>query len=227
MDRTIDLIKRILTCFEQSSQNINYNKIYIYNDGPAVNGNRIEQITVSFGITEWGNLKKLVQDYVDRKGSYSSTLGKYLPDIGVKSLVKNKEFIDTLKLAGKEDKIMQECQERMFSSIYITPALAWCEKNKLTLPLSKLVVSDSYLHSGSILTLLRNKFTETVPVNGGDEKKWISEYCRVRREWLKTHTNKILNNTVYRMDFMQSQIINDNWHLDKFPLNANGVKIIS
>jgi chitosanase len=228
MDKNIDLIKRILTCFEQSSQTIKYDKIYMWNDGPSVEGKRIKQITVSFGITEWGgSLKKLINEYSQQKGIYSSTLSKYASQLEVKSLITEKEFVDTLSTAGREDIIMQKCQDKIFIETYIQPALAWCDKNKLTLPLSKLVVADSFLHSGGILPFLRNRFAESVPSNGGDEKKWIQEYCRVRRDWLKTHENKILNNTVYRVDFMQTQVINDNWNLEKFPVIANGVKIIS
>jgi len=53
MDK-ISLIKKVLVSFEQSSTSIKYDKLYFWNDGP----NKIKQITVSFGITEWGNLKK-------------------------------------------------------------------------------------------------------------------------------------------------------------------------
>lgn len=223
MERVSTLIRKILTCFEQSSTEIKYDKIYLWNDGP----NKTKQITVSFGITEWGNLKKLISSYNARDGKYRKILERYADKIGKISLVNEKEFIDTLSLAGKTDPVMRECQDNIFDSVYIQPALAWCERNNLILPLSKLVIADSYLHSGSILPFLRNSFSEKVPANGGDEKKWIQEYCRVRRQWLATNSNKILNNTVYRVDFMQTQVINDNWNLDKFPVVANGVKIIS
>ena len=54
------LIKKILLAFEQSSTNIKYDKIYTFEDGP----NDIKQITVSFGVTEYGNLKKMIKDYL-------------------------------------------------------------------------------------------------------------------------------------------------------------------
>ena len=53
------LIKKILLAFEQSSSTIKYDKVYVYEDGP----NDIKQITVSFGVTEYGNLKKLIKSY--------------------------------------------------------------------------------------------------------------------------------------------------------------------
>jgi chitosanase len=223
MSTEVALIKRVLTCFEQSSERIKYDKIYLLEDGP----NDIKQITVSFGITEWGNLKKLLELYRDNDGKYASILNTYRDRVGRVSLVSEKQFIDTLSLAGKEDPVMQKCHDLMFESIYITPALEWCNKNQLILPLSKLVIADSYLQSGSILAFLRNRFSEKVPVNGGDEKEWIKSYCNVRREWLQTHSRKILNKTIYRMDFMKEQIINDNWYLKKFPIVANGVKLLA
>lgn len=212
-------IKKVLLGFEQSSTQIKYDTFYYYNDGP----NKIKQITVSFGITEFGNLKKLVEDYL-AKGGKVSKLKDYLPKIGKEQLVNDYDFIVLLKEACKED-IMKVCQEEAFDNFYIKPAFAWCDKNKLVLPLSKLVISDSYLQSGSILTFLRNRFSEKVPVNGGDEKKWIQSYVNVRHDWLKTHENKILNNTVYRMNFMKDLISKDDWNLSQSQYNANGVII--
>ena len=68
-------------------------------------------------------------------------------------------FISLLKESGS-DPVMQICQDKAFDDMYITPAYDFCFKNKLELNLSKLVISDSYLHSGSILPFLRNSFSE-------------------------------------------------------------------
>jgi len=122
---------------------------------------------------------------------------------------------------------MQACQEKAFNDMYITPAYAWAGKNKFTKNLSKLVICDSFLQSGSILSLLRNKFTEKVPVDGGNEETWIKSYIKARRNWLATHSRVALHKTVYRMDFMETRISLDDWDLDQFPMNANGVKIVS
>ncbi len=95
---------------------------------------------------------------------------------------------------------------------------------KFTTPLSLMAIQDSILHSGSMMDFLLNRFAESKPSSGGDEKQWIEDYCRVRRAWLYGKGG-ILRNTVYRMDFMQAQISKNNWDL-KTPLYANGVKII-
>jgi chitosanase len=64
-------------------------------------------------------------------------------------------------------------------------------------------------------------------VNGGNEKVWVESYCKARRSWLANHSRKILNKTVYRMDFMIDRIEKGDWELTQSPFNANGVKIIS
>lgn len=220
MNNYISLIKKVLLVFEQSSTTIKYDKVYLWNDGP----NKCKQITLSFGTTEYGNLKELVNTYCLMRGRLSSELSKFVSDIGSKPLADNTKFIELLKQAGS-DPVMQMVQDRAFDDMYIQPAMRWCDKSKLVLPLSRLVAADSYLHSGSILMSLRNKFPEKLPSLGGNEKKWVESYCIVRRDWLATHTRKILNNTVYRMDFMQDLIEKNDWNLDKGNYVANGVKI--
>ena len=216
------LIKKILLAFEQSSTSIKYDKVYVYEDGP----NNVKQITVSFGVTEYGNLKKLIKSYCFKNGKYSQEFTSYIPSIGVKSLVKNTEFITLLKESAS-DPVMQETQEEAYEEMYINPAYAFCDKNNFKEELSKLVICDSYLQSGSILSLLRNMFSERPPINGGDEKIWIESYCKARRNWLANHSRTILNKTVYRVDFMLDRIKKGDWSLSQSPFVANGVKIPS
>jgi len=214
------LIKKILLAFEQSSTTIKYNQIYKYDDGP----NDIKQITVSFGITEYGNLRNFIKSYVFSGGVHSKFFSDYIDKIGRVSLVHDDAFVGKLKEAASDPK-MQECQEKAYDEMYIDPAYAFCEKNGLVKNLSKLVVADSYLHSGSILSALRNSFSESVPVNGGNEQKWIECYCKARKTWLANHSRKILHNTVYRMDFMINRIEKGDWDLTQSPFVANDVKI--
>lgn len=216
------LIKQILLAFEQSSTSIKYDKIYVMKDGPK----NIEQITVSFGVTEFGNLKTLMKSYVDAKGKFASDFTKYMNQVGKTPLAGDTKFIELLKAAGK-DPVMQQCQEAAYESMYIAPAMKWCEKNKFNLNLSKLVIADSFLQSGSILMSIRNKFAENLPLVGGNEKKWIESYCIVRKDWLATHSKKILNKTIYRMNMMLDLIEREDWNLSAPRYVANGVKITS
>lgn len=219
---TIDFIKQVLLAFEQSRTFIKYDAVYLLKDGP----DDIEQVTLSFGLTEFGNLKKFIRQYCLENGKFAKQLNEFIPLIGdIKTpLASNKEFISLLKQAGS-DPVMQQCQEKTFHEMYIAPSQLWCQTNKLTLPLSQLVVADSYLHSGSILNTIRNMFSEPVPARGGREQVWIENYCRCRRNWLSGHSRQILRKTTYRMDFMLGKIREGDWKLEKIPCYANGVKI--
>ena len=216
------LIKKILLAFEQSSTKIKYDQVYKYDDGP----NDIKQVTLSFGITEWGNLRKFIKDYIFAGGEHAKFFSDYVEKIGRVSVVHDDAFVNKLKEAAS-DPIMQACQEKAYEEMYIDPAYGFCSKNGLNENLSKLVVADSYLHSGSILSALRNSFKESVPVNGGDERVWVESYVKARKNWLANHSRKILHNTVYRMDFMLDRIEKGDWELTQSPFIANDVKITS
>ena len=84
---------------------------------------------------------------------------------------------------------MAEAQNEQFNKAYLEPAFNWFTKNGFTLPLSFLVISDSYLHSGGIREALRSKFRESPPANGGDEKAWVRSYVEARHNWLSNHSN--------------------------------------
>ena len=87
-------------------------------------------------------------------------------------------------------------------------------------PLSLLVIYDSFVHSGGILSFLRKKFPARLPSAGGDEKTWINSYVVARKEWLKGKGG-LLAKTIYRMNTFLDAITKDNWGIDQ-PLLANG-----
>jgi chitosanase len=208
---TKNKIQRILNYIESGSQNGNYAAISLYKDGP----NQIKQIT--FGksqTTEWGNLNKLISLYVEKDGKFADELKPYLQKIGKVSLVGDANLLSLLKGSGL-DPIMQESQDEFFDEHYWKPAVKWFESNKFTLPLSMLVIYDSFIHSGSILTFLRNKFSASIPSKGGDEKEWITSYLNVRHEWLKNHSNPILRKTIYRTRDMLAAVEKENWDLEQ------------
>lgn len=213
-------IKKVINVFEMGTTDIQYPKIYIYKDGPG----KIRQITLSFGITEYGNLAKLVSLYVEKGGKYADELKPYIPKIGKKPLVNDERFKQLLIAASKEDELMRDAQNEIYDSVYWDKAYRWFKANGFTHPLSMAVIMDSMIHSGSILPFLRNRFKENTPAKGGDEKKWIQEYVKVRRAWLANHSNPILRNTVYRADFFKAQFAKNNWDFD-CPLTAHGKKV--
>ena len=213
-------IQKIVNVFESGTPNGDYGCISLYEDGP----NGIKQVTYGKSqTTEWGNLSQLVKLYINNNGKFSDQLIKYSDTIGRTSLVNDKNFISILKEASK-DPIMRESQDSFFDTHYWEPAKKWFDKNGFKSNLAMLVIYDSFIHSGSILKFLRERFAEKVPVNGGDEKAWIEQYCQTSLSWLNNHSNPILRKTNYRVvDFIRAMEKND-WDLGQEFL-ANGTKI--
>jgi len=197
-------IMEILNVFETGSKKGNYAAISIFKDGP----NDMRQITYGRSqTTEYGNLKELIQNYVDADGKYSKDLEEYVEKIGKRpSLERNSTFKDLLRKAGK-DPVMHQVQDKL-----------WFEEHNFDHPLSMLVVYDSYIHSGGILSFLRKKFKATPK----DEKEWIKQYVNTRHDWLRTHRRPILRKTIYRTNLFKSLIREDNWDMSK-SFRAQGI----
>lgn len=216
-----NLMRKVINCFEMGRTVAKNDVIYIYRDGP----NSVRQITLSWGITEYGNLRKLIQNYIAVGGEYKDYFKDYVSKIGRQALVNDANFKKLLLKAAKDDAVFQKEMDNMYYEAYFNPAEKFFNQNGFTKSLSMLVILDSCIHSGSVPLFLRNKFSEKVPANGGDEKAWISAYIKARKNWLANHSRTILHGTVYRMNCFLEQIKNDNWDLDKLPIIANGVKI--
>ena len=120
---------------------------------------------------------------------------------------------------------MMTVQEEMFDKLYLGPAFSWASKYGFGKALSYLVIADSFLHSGSMLDFLMNRFAEPKPSAGGNEESWIKAYTATRRDWLANHSNKILNGTVYRCDCYLREIKRDNWDLAVAPVDMHGTKV--
>jgi len=214
-------IQKIVNVFESGTPDGDYGCISLYEDGP----NGIKQITYGKSqTTEWGNLPDLLRTYIKNTGKLSLNFVEYVAgSLGRVSLVNDKIFISLLKEASK-DPIMRSSQDEFFDKHYWEPAKAWFDKNGFKSNLSMLVIYDSFIHSGSILKFLRDKFTEKVPVNGGNEEDWILAYCKARYNWLNNHSNPILRKTIYRVDNFLTAIKENNWDLSE-TFVANGTKI--
>jgi chitosanase len=199
-------IKDVLNIAEQGTHTIPYGKVEVMSDGPG----RIPQITLSVGFTQYGgNLGKVISQYIIRGGK-EQVLGHY--KMTDSSLPTNKSFKGLLKAAGT-DPIMQSVQEELYEKLYIQPGLKWGESEGFTLPLSHLVICDSFLHSGSILAFLRKRFDEMTPAHGGLEKIWINSYTDVRHKWLGSHSNKLLRKTIYRTKYYKQLLAVEDWEL--------------
>jgi chitosanase len=216
------LILRVLNVAETGHPDGKPHAVYIYADGK--NGRK--QVTLGVGFTEdGGNLEKALKLYIAKKGVFADQLSIHLPQIGKGTLAADKKFHQLLKQAGERDPRMAEAQHEQFNKAYLEPAFNWFTKNGFALPLSFLVISDSYLHSGGIREPLRSKFKESPPAKGGDEKAWVRSYVEARHHWLSNHSNKLLRNTVYRTQCFRNEIARENWVLDRLPINIHGVAV--
>lgn len=216
------LIERVINCFETGSPQGDYAAISIYADGP----HNIKQITYGRSqTTEYGNLRELVAMYVAAGGLYSQALQAYADKVGSVPLTFDKQFKALLRQAGREDPVMQTQQDAFFDKRYFRPAMAWADEQGFTLPLSALVIYDSFIHSGSILWVIRQKFAESPPAAGGDEQAWIKAYVRERHKWLQNHPREAVRASAYRTRDLKAQVSAGNWQLAKVPVLAHGNQV--
>jgi chitosanase len=218
----IAFIRRILSVAETDEPTWDPAAVYVYADGK---GGR-KQCTLSIGFTaDGGNLTKVLERYVAAGGTYGAELAPHIAALKVGKPGTDPDFINLLKEIGKKDPLMMQVQEEMFDKLYLGPAFTWAAKFGFALPLSYLVIADSFLHSGSMLEFLMQRFPEKKPSDGGDSKAWIKAYTESRRDWLANHSNKLLRNTVYRCDCFSKQIKDDNWNLEQVPVVMHGTPV--
>lgn len=216
------LITKVINVFESGKPAGNYGIIAIFEDGPG----DIRQITYGRSqTTEYGNLGKLVKNYANANGIDSNKLKPYVDKVGVTALTDDDTFKGLLKKAGNEDPVMRTVQDVFFDEVYYKPAMKWATDKGFILPLSALVIYDSFIHSGSILSVIRNTFPETVPANGGNEIEWTTAYVNARHKWLANHSREAVRKTTYRTKCFKEEIARGNWPLTLLPVNANGTKI--
>ena len=216
------ICEQVINVFETGSTEGDYGAVVTFADGP----HGVRQVTYGRSqTTEYGNLEELVQKYVDAHGMFSEQLRPFIDQIGVTPLADNKDFKQLLRDAGRKDPVMRTIQDDFFDRRYFQPAMSWADTNGFTLPLSALVIYDSFIHSGGVLDFLRKRFSEVPPAKGGDEKTWTTQYVDARHHWLATHPKKLLRGTVYRTECFKREIARDNWDLSQVPINANGVDV--
>jgi chitosanase len=215
-------IRRILSVAETDRPEPDPAAVYVYPDGDG--GRR--QCTLSIGFTaDGGNLRKVLERYAEAGGSYGAQLAPYIAELKSGSPGTDAEFIALLKQAGTKDPLMKQVQEQMFEELYLGPAFEWAAEHGFGKALSHLVIADSFLHSGSMLGFLMQRFPEKKPKDGGNEEIWIYQYANARRGWLSSHSNKLLHNTVYRCDCFLREIGRDNWDLALSPISMHGTEV--
>jgi chitosanase len=216
------VIEQVINVFETGSPQGDYGAISIYADGP----HDIRQITYGRSqTTEYGNLRELVQLYADAPGVYSAELATYADRVGSTPLTADSEFKRLLRSAGRDDIVMQRTQDKFFARRYFEPAMKWCDAEGFTLALSMLIVYDSFIHSGSVLWVIRGMFPEVTPARGGDERAWMLAYVKARHKWLTNHHRAVVRASSYRTSDLLREVKRNNWDLSQLPIRANGTNV--
>ena len=216
------LIKLFVNAFETGKDRFQYDALTVFADGkPNEKGQPTRQITYGIGQTaEQSGLRALIEEYIKNKGKYADRFSSFLPQIGREPLADNEAFRSILKEAGQNDPIMQQTQDAVFDYRYFQPAFKYFQDNGFSLPLSLLVIFDSYVHSGKMLDNLISKVSEKLPREGGNEKAWIKAYVQARYEWLSTHRMEILQKTAYRPQTFLKLIEQEKWDIaDEFSMS--------
>jgi chitosanase len=216
------LILRVLNAAETGSPVGDYSNITILPDGPG----QTRQVTYGRSqTTETGNLRDLIAMYCQKAGRYADELTPYVAKIGKTTLVNDHNFLTLLKQAGS-DPVMVEAQDEFFDKEYYDPALKWFTLHGFQLPLSMLVIYDSFIQSGGILSFLREKFPEKTPIDGGLEKKWLVQYVLARHLWLLGSPQECLRNSAYRTRCLRGLVLGENWMLAKLPIQMNDCDVL-
>ena len=216
------IVHQVVNVFETGQPSGNYGAIAIFNDGP----HEIRQLTYGRSqTTEYGKLRLLVTRYAEEGGMYSLDLARYADRIGAVPLTDDLKFRSLLRTAGRTDPVMRAVQDAFFDEQYFQPAMDWATRHGLALPLSALVVYDSFIHSGSILPLIRSSFPDPTPARGGTEHAWTTAYVKARHAWLAAHPRPFVRKTTYRTRCLHDQIVRGNWNLERLPIQVQGVEV--
>jgi len=216
------LVDRVINVFQTGAVRGDYGALYTLRNGP----HGLRQIIYGRARTkEFDKLRILVLRYAQAKGTFSNDLGQYLWRVGALPLYDDLMFRALLRRAGRLDPAMRSIQDEFFEADYYTPAMRWAALHGLTLPLSALVVYDSFVQSGAILPLIRRTFPERTPSEGGDERTWTRAYVAARHRWLLSHPRPHVRRSSSRTRCLGAQIERGNWHLEQLPIHARGVAV--
>jgi chitosanase len=180
-----------------------------------------------------GSLDKIVKKYIAEGGTHASQLQPYVEKLAQNGTANTtmatapqwaKDLVNLLKEAGKDPK-MHAAQDSIFDEGYWNPAVNIAAEIGLKTGLGHAVVYDTCIHSGpGGVAMIRNRFPQKSPANGGDEKEWVKAYVAARKVWLLGNSNPLVQRTIYRMETFEKLMFEGCWDL-KRPLVVRGVKI--
>jgi chitosanase len=171
-----------------------------------------------------GNLALLLHAYCGAQGAFSEALRPFLPafDRRDTKLDDSEKVKGLLRQAGG-DPVMRSVQDEFFDRVYWAPAMRSAEFIGVVKALSVTVVYDSRIHGSYhyIRDVTNGQHGEARTIG---EEEWIKAYVSVRRNWLATNQNSLLQKTVYRMDAFRALIDGSKWELP-LPLTVRNVVI--
>ena len=215
-------IQAIVNVFETGSPVGDYSRVTLLPGDPGHLTYGRSQTTLASG-----NLARLINDYcAAAHGVTAERLRPYLSRLAAGDVTLDQDArLRTLLRDAASDEAMRQAQDALFDRAYWDPALAAAQSLGLQTALGTAVVYDSRIHGAWVR--LRNATTASAgapSVPPCNEHKWISAYITIRHQWLATHANPILRNTVYRMQTFAQLLAASNWDLS-LPLIAHGVRI--
>lgn len=171
-----------------------------------------------------GNLHLLIDRYCGTIGArFGARLRAWLPALASRSAAADSDQkLHNLLRACADDPVMRDVQDAFFDELYWAPALRAATRLGIRSPLGAAVVYDSWVHGS--WTPLRDRTLAAGSVQQVGEHEWLQRYVRLRREWLATHPNALLRQTVYRMDAFQRLMAQEAWGL-ALPLVVRGQEI--
>jgi chitosanase len=171
-----------------------------------------------------GNLHVLIERYCSTVGArFGARLRAWLPALAARSAAADTDLkLHNVLRACADDPVMRDVQDAFFDDAYWNPALRAATRLGIRSPLGVAVVYDSWVHGA--WPLLRDRTNANGTLQQLGEHEWIQRYVRTRRDWLATHPNALLRQTVYRMDAFQRLIAQEAWGL-ALPLVVRGAEI--
>jgi chitosanase len=171
-----------------------------------------------------GNLHLLLERYCATVGArYGPRLRAWLPALSSRNAAVDVDTkLHNLLRACADDPVMRDVQDALFDELFWQPAVRAATRMGLRSPLAFAVVYDSWVHGS--WPLLRDRAQAAGALQDVGEHAWIQRYVRLRRDWLASHPNLLLRQTVYRMEAFQRLMEQDAWGLP-LPLVVRGQEV--
>jgi chitosanase len=210
----------IVNIFETGSVHGEYGQVTVVrNDAGHLTYGRSQTTLAS------GNLYLLVKAYCEAPGAlFAGDLNPYLSRLATRDLALDNDAMlrNVLHDAGG-DPVMHDVQNQFFDSVYWKPAAQSAANLGFKDPLSTAVVYDSCIH-GSWQKVRDMTNAQFGAAGVKEERPWIENYVKTRKNWLGSSPNPLLQRTVYRMESFEQMIASALWDL-RLPLRVRGVAI--